>query len=91
MTDWTEPCPTCEGTGENPYGYSPEPCRDCHEGRVPAQWAVEAGAGALYDLREEEGVRPVVSRWPPADPDEADDHRLEARVVLFAAITNTTP
>jgi hypothetical protein len=48
--------------------------------------AREAAAGALYDMREEGGVRPPVSRWPPVDPDDADELRMEARAALDAAI-----
>ena len=45
MTDFSEPCPTCKGHGwlppqEAPY-VKPCYCPDCHEGRVPAQWAVD--------------------------------------------------
>ena len=42
MTDFTEPCPTCEGTGV-PLSSSKKrwternACPDCHEGRVPAK------------------------------------------------------
>lgn len=46
--------------------------------------AVERVAKALFDLREECGIRPVVSRWPPADADDADEYRLEARAVVAA-------
>jgi hypothetical protein len=45
---------------------------------------IERGAQALYDLREHQGVRPPVSTWPPNDPDEAEDYRMEARAVLAA-------
>jgi hypothetical protein len=30
------------------------------------------------------GIRPPVSTWPPSDPDEADEYRLEAKAVLLA-------
>ena len=34
MTDFSERCPTCDGTDVSPLG--PSGCPDCHEGRVPA-------------------------------------------------------
>jgi hypothetical protein len=46
---------------------------------------LERSAQALYDLREHAGIRPPVSTWPPSDPDEAVEYRMEARAVLDAA------
>jgi len=47
---------------------------------------VEAAASGLHDLRAHAGIRPPVSMWPPTDPDEADEYRMEARAVLAAVL-----
>ena len=77
VTDFSEPCSTCEGTDVSPLG--PSGCPDCHEGRVPARRAVEAAAYPIH-------IAAMRGSWRNADPALLDEARNVARAALLAAM-----
>ena len=61
MTDFTEPCPVCSGAKAYSDVVSAMLNHDCHEGRVPTQWAVEA-AMSVQQAGLSEGMARTVLR-----------------------------